>query len=116
MVPCLVVFINHFAIGATAAAALELLKLYERREALPNKRFQRLIRMPLYWIVTVGMICASGYFAWVFHADAPDATPAELSFSALAARSLVREGFGVAKARGALHLGEKQDGSIGDIF
>jgi len=111
-------FLHHFVVGAAAASAFELLKLYELKHKLTNKKTTRLLHSGLFWITVAGMIAASGFFAWVFYAERPHATAAELALCGVAARSLVREAVAALSVKQGVKLGD--DGqealSLRDLF
>lgn len=108
-------FAQHFVVGATAAAAFEVLKVYELRTKLSSKSYLRLIRSPLFWLATLGMVLASGFFAWVFYANSQDVTAMELALSGVAARSFVREGLTATTSR-PVKLGDEQPSPLRDMF
>jgi hypothetical protein len=98
-------FIHHFGIAAAAAFFLEVFKAYTLIHNLSSKRWQRLKRSPSFWCLLLGMICASGFFGWVFYAESPNATAAELAMSGASLRSLVRESFSALAATKPVTLG-----------
>jgi hypothetical protein len=111
------VFVHHFLIGACAAAAFEVLRLYEYRHELSSRKYARLMKSALFWLVALGMVAASGFFAWAFYAGRGNVTVAELALSGVAARSLVRQGVGTLSAKSSVKLGSPDDGlSLRDVL
>ncbi len=82
---------EYFFLGAAGAASLEILKLYEFHARLTQKKFQALVRSPLFWGVIVGMLAASGFIAWALNVDTQGVTVWHVVMTGMAARSIVRE-------------------------
>src|SRR5262245_21068913 len=101
------VFLHHFTIGATAAAAFEVLRVYEHRHTLSARKYTRLMRSKAFWSITIGMIAASGFFAWVFYAERAAPRVAELAVAGVAARALVLQGTAALTARKSIDLGRR---------
>lgn len=59
--------IDYFLLGAFGAAAAEMLKLYQRRARLTEKRFRQLLASLKHWLIFLGMVFASGFIAWAVH-------------------------------------------------
>jgi hypothetical protein len=104
---------RYFAVGAAAAVSFELLKLYGLRGKLTSKKYTARMRSPLYWLVALGMVLASGFFAWVFYAERADATALQLALAGIASRSLLRDGIGALTSR-HVDLGNRV--TLGDAF
>jgi hypothetical protein len=98
-------FITYSSIGFAGALCLELFKLYELREKLARKKSRALFQSPVYWIATLGMLCASGILAWLINASVQNPTPWQLAIAGIAGRSLLRVPGEVTAAKGKLHAG-----------
>lgn len=111
-------FVSHFVIGAAAAAAFECLKVYDLKHKLANKKYRRLIRSGLFWVVVIGMLAASGFFSWVVYAERADASAAQLAIAGIAARSVIREGLSTITAKNPVKLGNDGERKLSarDIF
>lgn len=110
-------FFGHFGVGATAAAAFECLKLYDLRHKLTQKKYIRLVKSKLFWIVVCGMLGASGFFSWVVYAERADVSVAQLALAGIAARSIIREGATAITSKQMIKLGESESAlSARDIF
>ena len=105
------------SLGAAGALSLELLKLYEIRGKLAQKRFQALLRSPMWWAVFAGMVLASGFLAWVMHVDGPPANVGSVVVSGMAARSLARGLVAARVANTGVTLGEERSSlTVRDMF
>src|SRR3954463_13291434 len=101
-----------------AAGGFECLKVYDLRHKIANKKYQRLIRSRLFWTAVIGMLAASGFFAWGVYAGRPDASAAQLAIAGIAARSLIRDGLSAITAKQPVKLGggDEQAISTRDLF
>lgn len=107
-------FLHFFLLGMAGAASLELLKLYEYRWKLSEKKYQALMRSFSFWAVVAGMLCASGFIAWAFHAEATNVSPWTVVITGIAARSITREITAAGVATSGTKLGDKP--TLRDIF
>jgi len=111
-------FLGFFLLGSGGAIALELLKLYEYRGKLTQKKYKKLMKSYLFWGVVLGMVLASGFIAWALHAESKDSTVWNVVMTGIAARSLVREIGAVRVSNSTTKLGEEEQEKISmkDIF
>lgn len=91
--------------GICGAASLEMLKAYEYRAKLNLKKFQKLIRSPLFWSVVAGMLLASGFIAWAANVDRTEVRIWEVVATGIAARSIIRDVFASKEASKPTKLG-----------
>ena len=59
--------IEYLLLGGLGAVAAEVLKLYERKAVLASVRFRKMLKSPIYWVLFVLMVLASGFIAWAAH-------------------------------------------------
>jgi len=117
-------FIHYWSVGAAGAAAFEVLKVYELRGKLEQKRYQALIRSVWFWLSVVGMVSASGFFSWAYcsdisnSADNPNGVSNwQLVIVAIAARSIGRSAIEAFVSNERNTLGEEDDDfDIKDAF
>jgi hypothetical protein len=98
-------FLWYTFIGSAGAGAVELLKVYELRGKLDQKRYRSLLKSGTFWLAVMGMLSASGFLAWAFYAQStPPPTPWQLIMASVAARSFMRTSIeaNVANARQTL--------------
>jgi hypothetical protein len=109
---------EFIAYGALGAASLELFKLYEYRGKLHLKKFQKLVRSPLFWLVVFGMLCAAGFIAWAMNMNRDGVSVWEVVVTGIAARSIVRELLAAKEAQSPIKLGEDSTDkvTVKDIF
>jgi cell division septal protein FtsQ len=105
---------NFFLLGMAGAASLELLKLYEYRSKLSQKKYRALMRSLTFWALVAGMLLASGFIAWAYHADAPNVSRWTVVITGIAARSITREITASRVAAAPTNLGDGP--SLRDIF
>lgn len=104
-------------LGSLGATSVELLKLYENRGKLPQKKYQALARSQLFWLVTMGMLLSSGFIAWAVHADREGVRIWDIVITGIAARSVVRGAVASKVANSRTNLGVHESPvSVRDIF
>lgn len=96
----------YFWLGAGGALAFELLKLYELKGKLSQKRYVALARSPLFWGVVAGMLLASGFVAWAVNSGS-SVTALQAVMSGIGARSIIRSGLEARVANASAPLGQK---------
>lgn len=109
-------FWTFFLVGAAGAASLEALRLYEYRGELNQAKMSALLSSPLFWSIVLGMLIASGFFAWALFSDSKGATVFQVAMAGAAMRSFIRQTTeGVVANQGA-HLGTTTTVTLRDIF
>jgi hypothetical protein len=83
-----------FALGACGSAALEFLKIRELYGKVSASRFLVVVRCPLLWLLSGGLIVASGIFAWIVHNGQPADHAITVVMAGAGFRSFGREGLG----------------------
>lgn len=84
-------FTEMVALGSAGALSLEVIKAYELRGKLHFKKYQNLIRSPMFWILGVAFVLASGFIAWAFNESNPSAAPWQLVVSGMGAAALAKK-------------------------
>lgn len=111
--------LDYFFLGAAGAACAEMLKLYELRGKLSSKKYQSALRSPLFWIVTLGMLVASGFIAWAVN-SLTQLAPWQIVLSGIGARSLIRAPLEARTANPPARLGDsgepQQKFHLDDLF
>lgn len=102
-------FSTFFLVGACAAAALELLKFYEYRGKLSERKFKQILKSPLFWTSTLGLLFASGYFSWVLNAHKSEVRAVDLAVAGVGCRSIIRGLIAARVANKPLKLGRQSD-------
>ncbi|KAA3658015.1 MAG: hypothetical protein DWQ04_26395 [Chloroflexi bacterium] len=105
-----------FILGFGGAAALELLKLYDYRGKLTKKKYNKLMKSFSFWVVVLGMLVASGFIAWAFHAGSQDLRIWNVVMTGMAARSIVREAVSAQVVNASTKLGDQDSITAKDIF
>ena len=104
----------YFLIGGAGALCFEVLKVYEYRHKLTSQKWKKMLRSKLYWGVFVGMVLASGFFAWAFNAKHQEVDAWQVVLSGIASRSLIRELLAAKAASADKVMGDEVDAK--DIF
>ena len=105
-----------FSLGAFGAAALEFLKLRELYGKVDGRRFLVLIRCPLLWIFSGGLIVMSGVFAWITHNGQPSEHLLTVALAGAGFRSFGREGLGALVHNKKIEQGETPKVTLRDIL
>jgi len=104
-----------FLLGALGAAAMELIKLYERYETMKLGRFKAMVRSGLFWGVEAGLVLGSGFLAWAMHAQAEKLVFWQVVMTGIAARTIARESLTIQQAGAETKLGGETV-TLRDIF
>ena len=110
---------EYLFLGACGAAAFELLKIWDYRGKLKPQKFERLIRSPMFWSILLGMLVASGFFAWVFNVNAGyvgNEAIKPVVLTGIAARTILREVTAAGMTYKSEALGDDDSISARDIF
>ena len=59
-------FTAAFLVGSLGAFIQELSHWYSLRSNLEEQKYQKLLKSPLYWIITISMILISGIGVWIW--------------------------------------------------
>lgn len=101
-------FFEYFVLGASGAAAAELLKLYELRSKWDEPKYSAAIRSPIFWLIVLGMLAASGFIAWAMNATT-DLAPWQVVLSGIGARTLIRSPVQASVSRQKMKLGAPRE-------
>ena len=102
-------FLSFFLVGAGGAVSVELLKFWEYRGKLDRRKFDRLIRSPMFWSAVAGFIASSGFLTWALFAEQASVRAAELVVTGAGCRSIIRELLAAKVASTPPVLGEEPD-------
>ena len=102
-------------VGGAGSLSMEILKAYELRAKLEQKKYLKLIKSKYFWLVTTAFIIVSGFFSWAFNENNPNATIFQIAITGMGASSIMRRIVESLKS-GRLFAGEKEDDSIGSMF
>ena len=80
-----------FALGAGGAASLEVVKVYAIKHRLHLKKYQKIIRSPLFWATVIAMLLVSGFIAWAAHSGVEQVQNWHVVVTGVAARSVIRQ-------------------------
>lgn len=105
-----------FLIGSAGAFCIEAIKAYELRSKLHLKRYSRLLRSPLFWLVSMLFVAVAGVIAWAFNENNPNATVAQLFATGMGASSILKRISETVTASQRLVAGDADEGSLGDMF
>lgn len=83
-------FMYSWLLGAFGALAVEVLKAYELRGKLHLKKYRAMLRMPLFWLTTIGFIAVSGVLSWAIN-DATSSAPMHLIITGAGAAAIIRK-------------------------
>ena len=105
------------ALGMAGAFSMEIMKMYQLRSKLTLKKYQKMFKSISFWIVTIGMIIASGFFAWVINATSLSPTILQIVISGIGANSIIRNiSANAILKKDGIELGRDDDFNIKDIF
>lgn len=78
-----------FGIGLLGGFCLQFISLYKKYGQEPEDVFKKLLKSPVYWVFSIGMILVSGIVAWVLYSDAVQTSKIAVFTSGVAARSIL---------------------------
>jgi len=109
--------IEFSLLGMAGSISMEIMKIYQLRSKLTLKKYQNMFKNPLFWIVTIGMTIASGFFAWAINANSLNPSILQIVISGIGANSIIRNisANAVIKKDG-IELGGSEKFDIKDIF
>lgn len=102
-----------FFIGMLGSLSLEVIKMYEIRNKLPQARYKRLFISPAYWSIVILMSLVGGFFTWAINSG-QTATPWQLIVSGAGASGLLRRG--IEAQEKSVNLGGEGSSVIRDAF
>ena len=108
--------LEYFLLGLIGAGCFELLKLWEYRGKLTAREFNKLRRSSMFWLTVLGMLVASGFFAWAFNAESDEATIQSVVISGIASRSIIRELIAAKVSNSDVKLGPEDGVDIKKVF
>lgn len=109
--------IEFSLLGMAGAISMELMKAYQLRGKLSLKKYQKMLKSYLFWIVTIGMIIVSGFFAWVINVSSINPTILQIVISGIGANSIIRSiGENVVLKKNDIELGDSKYFDIKDMF
>ena len=80
-----------FVLGFGGAASLEIVKVYSIKHRLHLKKYQKVMKSPLFWATVVGMMLVAGFIAWAAHSGAEHVQNWHVVVTGVAARSVLRQ-------------------------
>ena len=109
--------IEFSLLGMAGAFSMEIMQMYQVRSKFTLKKYQKMFQSLSFWIVTIGMIIASGFFAWVINASSINPTILQIVISGIGANSIIRNiSANVVLKKDGIELGGEEDFNIKDMF
>ena len=108
-------FLEMFLLGSGGAFALEIIRAYELRGKLHHKKYRALMRSPLFWVVALLFVVASGFLAWAFNESNASAGAWQLVVTGMGASALAKKFAEAAASNARVDAGDA-DVDLRDIF
>lgn len=99
---------EYLLIGLLGGLALELLQLHIYQGRLTQQKYQKLLRAPIFWLCSGGLILGAGLIAWGLNADQDNQRIIDVFVTGIAARSIVRELLAAKNVTAPTRLGGEQ--------
>lgn len=110
-------FLYYFSMGAAGSACMEIFKVYEYRGRLDSSKFSQVAKSYLFWMVTLGMLLASGFITWAINSDSSCVTNLQLLISGVGARAFARSSLGLLIFNEPIQLGDASNSlNLRDLF
>ena len=82
---------QYFLLGSLGALSVEIVRVYELKHKLHYKKYQKIYKSLLFWIVVIAFFSISGFFTWIMNENNPNVTPWQLFFTGMGSSALIKK-------------------------
>ena len=82
---------EYFMLGSFGALSVEIVRVYELKNKLHYKKYQKVYKSILFWIVVIAFFSISGFFTWIMNENNPNVTPWQLFFTGMGSSALIKK-------------------------
>lgn len=84
-------FIEYSLLGGFGALSVEVVKVYELKGKLHYKKYQKIYKSLIFWIVVISFFSVSGFLAWIMNENNPNVTAWQLVFTGMGSSALIKK-------------------------
>ena len=108
--------LQFFLLGFGGAAAVEIIRLYEKMGKLESEKFKAILVSKVYWFMTALMAAASGFIAWAIHSGDGIEAAWPVVLTGIGVRTLIAKPFELAAAHANTELGSNNKLRLKDFY
>ena len=110
-------FLELFLLGMLGSVSVEVFKVYELRGKLHYKKYNKLYKSYLFWIVSILFIVISGLLTWIIYEDKTNIEAWQVVFTGMGISSIIKKVLEGVNAQKNLDAGDEEvEITIRDLF